>query len=496
MAKKAASSKAGALHKTSKTSAKKGAAKPARSVPQPQKAVVKKAAPAKPAAAKAAPPKPVPAKPAPPKAAPKNAVAAKPAVGKAAKAAPPVVKPVVRKRTPPAARPLDGLVVVEVGGGIEAAATGSILAVFGAQVIKIEPPAHGDPERSAQPLVGGVGADFLLLNRGKQSVALDAESKKGRDAYLAIARKADVVIDGAGYGVLDRAGIGYKSLGKAAEKLIYVAISGYGQTGPMAKTLGAEINYLAFAGALELFGGTSGLPSLPGMLLGPIAAGAFPAVIGTLMALQARQKSGQGQLVDAAVVDGLMGVMALNLAQYSALKLKPRYGKGRFYGQYACYQLYPARGSHWLAVGALAPSAWATLCKLLKREDLIADQYADEDRQQVLIAELTRIFQRKEIREWMEIFTGHDVCVTPIRGVAGAAHDEHLIERETIVSLKGPDGPFSQLGAFPKLSSTPGDVGSDPPALGSHTEEVLERAGIAKKEIEALIKAKVASVAK
>jgi alpha-methylacyl-CoA racemase len=141
---------------------------------------------------------------------------------------------------------------------------------------------------------------------------------------------------------------------------------------------------------------------LPGLLLGPIAAGAFPAVIGTLLALQARTGSGKGQLVDAAIVDGRMGILALNLAQYSASQLQPRYGKGRFYGQYACYQLYPARSSHWVAVGALAPSSWATLCKLLKREDLIADQYADEDRQKVLIAELTRIFQRKEVREWME----------------------------------------------------------------------------------------------
>ena len=95
------------------------------------------------------------------------------------------------------------------------------------------------------------------------------------------------------------------------------------------------------------------------------------------MALQARNASGAGQFVDAAIVDGLMGVLALNLAQYSASKLKPRYGKGLFYGQYACYQLYPARGSHWVAVGALAPSSWETLCKLLKREDLIADTYAD-----------------------------------------------------------------------------------------------------------------------
>jgi crotonobetainyl-CoA:carnitine CoA-transferase CaiB-like acyl-CoA transferase len=476
--KKAATSKAGAPRKASKTSAKKRAAKPARSMSQPKK----KAAAKKPAA---------------PKAAPTKAAAARRVVAnKTDKAAAAKVRQIVRRTTALSARPLDGLIVVEVGGGIEAAATSSILAVFGAQVIKIEPPAAGDPERNAPPLVGGVGADFLLLNRGKQSIALDAESKKGRDAYLALARRADIVIDGAGYGVLDRAGIGYKALGKVADRLIYVAISGYGQSGPLAKTLGAEINYLAFAGALELFGGTSGLPSLPGVLLGPIAAGAFPAVIGALMALQARQTSGQGQLVDAAVVDGLMGVLALNLAQYSALKLKPRYGKGRFYGQYACYQLYPARGSHWIAVGALAPAAWTTLCKLLKREDLIPDQYADEDRQQVLIAELTRIFQRKEVREWMEIFAGQEVCVTPVRGVAGAAHDEHLIERGTIVPLKGPDGPFTQLGVFPKLSNTPGALGGDVPALGAHTAEALEFAGLSRKDIEALIKAKVAHVAK
>lgn len=469
MAKKAATAKAGARRKASKATGKKAAAKSSRSVSPPKKkAAVKKA-------------------PAPKKAAP---------VKKSAKAASPAVKKVARKRTATSARALDQLLVVEVGGGVEAAATGAILATFGAQVIKIEPPVSGDAERGAAPLVSGVGADFLMLNRGKQSVALDTESKKGRNAYLAIARKADIVIDGAGYGALDRAGIGYKTLSKTAGQLIYVAISGYGQSGPLAKTVGSEINYLAFAGALELFGGASGLPSLPGMLLGPIAAGAFPAVIGTLLALQARTAGGKGQLVDAAIVDGLMGVLALNLAQYSASKLKPRYGKGRFYGQHACYQLYPARGSHWIAVGAVTPASWAMLCKLLKREDLIADQYADDDRQQVLIAELTRIFQRKEVRDWMEIFAGHDVCVTPLRGVAGAAHDEHLLERETIVPLKGPDGPFAQLGVFPKLSETPGALGGDIPALGQHTIAALEFGGVSKKDIDALIKAKIARVSK
>jgi crotonobetainyl-CoA:carnitine CoA-transferase CaiB-like acyl-CoA transferase len=490
MAKKAAPAKAGA-RKTTKTPAKKAAAKPAR-----RAAALKKAAPAKKktAAKKAAPVK-TKAAPVRTKAAPVKTKAAK---GPARQTKPPTpeVKRAPRKRVPVAARPLEGLTVLEIGGGIEAAAAGAILANFGAQVVKIEPSAQGDPERSAEPLVVGVGADFLMLNRGKQSVALDAESKKGREAYLAIARKADIVIDGAGYGVLDRAGIGYKVLGKAAEQVIYVAITGYGQAGPQVKTAGAEINYLAFAGALELFGGATGLPSLPGMLLGPVAAGALPAVIGALLALQARNAGGKGQLVDAAIVDGLMGVLALNLAQYSASKLKPRYGKGRFYGQYACYQLYPARGSHWVAVGALSPSSWAALCKLIKREDLITDQYADEDRQQVLIAELTRIFQRKEVREWMEIFEGQDVCVTPVRGVAGAAHDEHLLERGTIVSIKGPDGPFAQLGVFPKLSETPGLLGGDIPALGEHTASALEAAGLSKKEIDALIKAKVASVPK
>ena len=127
---------------------------------------------------------------------------------------------------------------------------------------------------------------------------------------------------------------------------------------------------------------------------------------------------------------------------------------------------------------------------------MIADQYADEDRQQVLIAELTRIFQRKEVREWMELFAGQDVCVTPLRGVAGAAHDEHLIERETIVPLKGPDGPFSQLGVFPKLSETPGSVGEEPPALGDHTASALELAGVSKKDVDALVKAKVARISK
>jgi len=240
---------------------------------------------------------------------------------------------------------------------------------------------------------------------------------------------------------------------------------------------------MAMSGALGLLG-SDGVPSVPGMQIADMGAGALPAVIGVLLALQARERTGKGQLVDISMLEGLLGLLAGPVAEYVATRRKPKAGSGRLFGEFACYNIYPVRNGRFLAVGALEAEHWANLCKAIDRMDLVEDQFAEGDRQQVLIAELTRVFQKKEVREWMEFFEGKDVCVSEVRDIAGAVHDEHLRIREAIVQVKGPEGVnYPHLAPFPVLWDTPGRLGGAAPKRGEHTEEILKEAGVAMKRI-------------
>jgi crotonobetainyl-CoA:carnitine CoA-transferase CaiB-like acyl-CoA transferase len=328
-----------------------------------------------------------------------------------------------------------------------------------------------------------------MINRGKQSVALKLKDSRGKDAFLKLVKKADVLVESSRLGDMKKLGLDYDKLRQTNRRLIYASLTGYGQSGPYAKSPGHDINFLSTGGALDLLGGDEGAPAMPGFEIGDLAAGALPTVIGVLLALAAREKSGRGQMVDVSMLDGVVGMLPAPLAVYAALWRKPLRGKDRLFGKYACYNIYPARNGRYMAVGALEPAYWAALCKALDREDLIEDQFAEGDRQQVLIAELTRAFQRKEVRDWLEELQGKDVCVTEVRDISDAAHDEHLIERGLIVPKKSADGstrPY--LGVYPKLIDTPGQLGGPAPRRGQHTREVLRDLGLPIKRIDDMVR--------
>jgi len=505
---KAASSKPEAAAKPSSAKSAKApppAAKAAKPAPKPTPASAKKPEPAA-AAKKAAPAAPKKAEPAAKPSAAKGKTAPakqeqktasrpaaleKPAPSRA-KTAPPAVTPepppqAESKSTAKGQRPLEGLVVLDLTTRLAGPAATQILANFGAEVIKIEPPAAGDEARYLEPEIHGVGASFALINRGKKSLALDLENERGQEAFLALAQKADIVVEAFQPDRMEALGIGYSKLKTVNPGLLYVALTGYGQVGPYATTAGRDINYLSVGGALDLMGGDSE-PHVPGLQVAEIAAGSLPTVIGVLLALEARNRTGRGQLVDVAMLDGVVGLLTTPFANYSATRRKPQRGKERLFGQYACYNIYPVRNGRWLSVGALEPAHWATLCRALEREDLIPEQFADGDRQPVVIAELTRIFQRKEVREWMEIFQGQDVCVTEVRDISDAAHDEHLIAREMVVPVKHAEGgsyPF--IGVYPKLTDTPGVLGGEAPRHGEHSRELLKRFGVPAARINELL---------
>ena len=425
----------------------------------------------------------------------KRAVLPGPKIKRAAKKAPKKVttqeklKKAERKAVTEGRRPLDGIRVLDLSRLLPGPYATHILANFGAEVIKIEKPGEGDYMREYLPRVQGCNAAFLTINRGKKSLAIDLKQADGKKAFLQLIKQSDVILDGFRPGVMERLGLGYAELSQANPKLVYVALTGYGQTGQRSGRAGHDLNYVALAGMLDLLGESNGMPAVPGIQLADVAAGALPTVIGVLLALHHRSGTGKGQMVDVSMFDSLLGLMPVQVANYTATKRRPKRGHERLFGRYACYNVYPVRNGRYVAVAALEPKFWRALCTTLNRPDLIEDQYVEGDAQQILMAELTRTFQKKEVSDWMEIFGDEDVCVTEVREISRAVQDEAVSERAMFTPVRGKKGiVYEQLGVFPKLDGTPGYIAGDAPARGEHSRQVLKSLGYEAERIDTMIK--------
>ena len=389
-------------------------------------------------------------------------------------------------------RPLDGIRVLDLSRLLPGPYASHILASFGADVIKVEKPGEGDYMREYLPQTQGFNATFLTINRGKRSISLDLRKPAGKEVFRALVERSDVVLDGFRPGVMDKLGLGYQALSEINPRIVYAALTGYGQTGPNAGQAGHDLNYLALSGMLDLLGDAEGVPLVPGIQIADVAAGALPTVIGILLALQHRNKSKAGQLVDVSMFDSLLGLMPVQIANYTATKRRPKRGQERLFGRYACYNIYPVRNGRFMVVAALEPKFWAGLCKAIEREDLIQDQYVEGHAQDILIAELTRIFQKKQVDEWMEIFAEVDACVTEVREISRSVQDDHAAQRGLITPIRGKNGEvYEQLGVFPKLSDAPGYIAGDAPRRGQHTRQILRSLKYPVKQIDEMVAAKI-----
>lgn len=353
---------------------------------------------------------------------------------------------------PVTVRPLEGIRVVDFTQLLPGPAATRFLADFGAEVIKIEPPA-GDPARQAPPLVDGESSLFAEINRGKKSIVADLKLDRDRHAVLELCAAADVVMEGFRPGVMDRMGLGYELLSSRNPRLIYVAITGFGQSCQDALRAGHDINYLALSGALDLIGWPAGPLAVPGFQIGDIG-GTLHAIIGTLLALMARQKSGRGQFVDVSMTNAVASLMLLPLTILAGSGCSPRRGDERLSGRYGCYGAYETADGRWVAVGALEPKFWAALCRELNCEHFIADQFVEDGRREAIRDHLAAIFRSRTAAEWEERFRGKDVCVS-----AALTLDEARAYRH--------DPPFPQLS---ECRAVPGERS---PRLGEHTGELL-----------------------
>jgi crotonobetainyl-CoA:carnitine CoA-transferase CaiB-like acyl-CoA transferase len=367
-----------------------------------------------------------------------------------------------------------------------------ILGDLGADVIKIEEPGPPSGRRAEQAGKAGTegpgasfsGSPFNALNRNKKSIGLNLKSGPGKEVFRRMVQRADVLVQEYRPGVAEGLGIGYEQMSIRNDRLIYCAITGYGQDGPYRNLVGHDLNYIATAGVLSILGRAGQLPTIPHNLIADYAGGGMHAAIGVLAALVARTQTGRGQYVDIAMMDGSMALMAQSFASFFANGRLPARGETPLDGAIPNYNVYETKDGKIITIGAIEPWFFANLCRALGREDLVEHEYNSAKRPE--IHEFFRdTFRTRTRDEWFEILSRTDICVGKMNTLDEVEADPQVQARKMIVELDAPDGrKVKQVGISVKLSETPGSIRSLAPALGQHTEEIMHGLGYSDEQIE------------
>jgi crotonobetainyl-CoA:carnitine CoA-transferase CaiB-like acyl-CoA transferase len=379
---------------------------------------------------------------------------------------------------------LDGLRVLELTHVMAGPFCGQVLADMGADVVKVEPPGTGDASRSSM----GTGA-FLAVNRNKRSVALDLKDAAHREAFLRLADGADVVLENNRPGVAERLGVDHETLRARNPRLVYASISGFGQTGPYAQRAGYDLIAQGLSGVMSVTGEPDGDPIKCGVPIGDLSAALFCAV-GILSALTARERTGEGQLVDTSLFEGALALSIWETAELWATGRAP--GKlGSAHRLTAPYQALRTSDGH-LTVAGNTQRQWERLCSVIGREELAGDpRFATNDDRMAnraeLVAELEAALASDTTGAWVQRLEDAGIAAGPIHDYAEVFADPHTRAREMEVTMEHPEeGTVRGLGIPVKLSATPDSVRYAAPLLGEHTAEVLREAGLSEEEIAAL----------
>ncbi len=394
----------------------------------------------------------------------------------------------------PSAKPqaLPGLKILDASRLLPAALCTQMLADLGAEVLKVEEPGRGDYQRTFPPMGKVDSGTFLLCNRNKQSITLNLKSEEGKAIFRKLAAEADVVVEGFRPGVMKRLGLDYETLKEINPRLIYCAVSGFGQDGPYKMVAGHDLNYMGIIGALPLFGMAGGPPMVPGLLTADIGGGSLMAAYGILAALLARQVTGVGQMVDVSMMDGAMSFIAYHASEPMFGDCDPRGGEYRNTGGAPCYSIFRCQDGNYVTLGALEEHFWARFCDVAGVPELKDDQFPDGEARSRQFEQLDHLFEQRTRAEWVELFFQHDIPGGPVNTMREAFEDPHVKAREMVMHVDHPvEGRIPQLGFPVKFSGTPGRITSPPPSLGQHTSAVLERLGYTQQQIADMAKAGV-----
>lgn len=382
--------------------------------------------------------------------------------------------------------PLEGVKVLDLSRYLPGPFCTQILADFGAEVIKVEDPQGGDLGRNIPPFVGEESARFFTVNRNKKSVTLDLRQAEGKEVFKKLVAVSDVVLDQFRPGVMDRLGLGYEVLKQINDRLIYCALTGYGLSGPMRDAAGHDQNYLSIAGVTELTGTYPGTPAMSAVQIADIAGGTLYAVIGILLALASRERSGKGQLVDVAMTDGSLSLLAYTIGEWSGWGRLPERGNDMLTGGYACYKVYATKDERFVTLGAIEGKFWAEFCEKVGRTEYIKEQW-NTKRQPAIIEDLKGIFREKTRDEWVEFFKDNDICFTPVLTLEEVVEHPQILAREMVLKLTNVNNSGKDIvltGIPVKLSDTPGEIKLTFPKLGEQNQEILSALGYSQEEIE------------
>jgi alpha-methylacyl-CoA racemase len=350
--------------------------------------------------------------------------------------------------------------VLELAGLGPAPFAAMMLADLGAEVVRIDRQGSGGMFAGLEP--------FDLLNRGKKSVLLDLKRPEAVRTALAMAERADVLIEGYRPGVAERLGIGPADCLARNPRLVYGRMTGWGQDGPLAQLAGHDIAYIAITGALHAIGAAGGPPQIPMNIVGDFGGGGNYLVIGVLAALVEVRRSGRGQVVDAAIVDGTAHLLAMAHSMLASGTWSDERGVNLLDGGAPFYSVYETSDGRHMAVGALERKFYAELVAKLGIDADPAHQY-DRARWPALRTRIAAAFAKRPQAEWTELFADSDACVAPVLSLREAAEHPQIKARGSIVQRDG----IMQPGPAPRFSLTPTALSTPPPVPGQDTEEVL-----------------------
>jgi len=353
-------------------------------------------------------------------------------------------------------QPLSGLLVLDFSTLLPGPLATLVLAEAGAEVIKIEKPG-GEDARRFPPSTDGEGATFAMLNRGKQSLTLDLKNAVDLEKLKPLIKRADILIEQFRPGVMARLGLGYDEVRALNPRLIYCSISGYGQSGPRFEEAGHDINYIGNTGLLDLQPGPIEAPVVPPMLVADIAGGSFPAVINILLALRARDQSGQGCRIDIAMTDAMFTFAWAALALGSATEKFPQPGEMWLVGGSPRYRLYPTQDGKLVACGALEQKFWQAFTAAIG----LAAEFIDDKRDPKATGEaVAKIIASKTAAAWKPIFAAADCCATIVVPLEQAIRDPHFVERglfaHQVATASGKTLPALPLPISPEFRDQPG----------------------------------------
>ncbi len=382
--------------------------------------------------------------------------------------------------------PLDGVRVLDLSKLAPGPHCTMILGDLGADVIRIEEPGPPTGRRAEQAKAAGItpvnvaahmSSPYNALARNKRSIGLNLKSQPGKEIYMRLAQRADVVVEEFRPGVAQRLGISYETISARNPRLIYCAITGYGQDGPYRDLVGHDLNYIATAGALSIIGRPNQPPAIPHNLLADYAGGGMHAALGILAALFARHQTGRGQYVDVAMLDGTMLLLAQAFSGYFASNRIPARGEGPFDGGAPFFDAYLTKDDKYVTIASIEPWFFANLCRALGREDLVVMR-EDKSRYPEMRRAFEETFRQRTRDEWFELLSKTDVCVGRMLTLEEVEGDPQVKARRMVLELDTPGGDrVKQVGVSLKFSDTPGSVRRLAPQLGQHTDEILRELG-------------------